>query len=213
MFVKTFATLFCCLLMLADACGSKSGSLPSAQTASAVPASAALKPESPGPVNPAATKPAPGACSLVEMSEVAAVQGARVQHAQPNSQETGDLAISQCYYTASSADGSKNLSVHLQVTRAARKGDAEAIKEFWESSFERKKGERGEEEGEKESAEPLRVSGIGDESFWMGNSKVGALYVLKGDNIVRVSVGGPEDAKSKIEKSKQLAAKALKRLG
>ena len=40
-----------------------------------------------------------------------------------------------------------------------------------------------------------------------------ALYALKKRAIVRVSVGGPDTEDVKIEKSKKLAHKALKRLG
>jgi len=46
----------------------------------------------------------------------------------------------------------------------------------------------------------------------MGSEKAGAVYVLTKNRMVRVSVGGPDDAKTKIEKSKTLAAKVLKRL-
>jgi hypothetical protein len=40
----------------------------------------------------------------------------------------------------------------------------------------------------------------------------GAIYVLKDNVFIRISVGGPESEESKIEKSKALAAKALSRL-
>lgn len=165
-----------------------------------------------------------GACGLIEASEVAAVQGARVRGLTPSDRPGGDFAASQCYYAVSSDDGLKNLSVHLEVTRG--KGGA-ALKEFWEGRFgreerrEREEGEKGEkkgegararDEGEEESAPPQRVEGIGEEAFWLGNPRAGALYVLKGDNMVRVSVGGADDMKTKIEKSKRLAAFALKRL-
>lgn len=39
----------------------------------------------------------------------------------------------------------------------------------------------------------------------------GALYVLKEDAILRISVGGASDIKTKLEKSKTLAQKALAR--
>ena len=67
------------------------------------------------------------------------------------------------------------------------------------------------EEDEKVSA-PQRVEGIGEAAFWTGNRVGGALYVLKRDSYIRVSVGGAEDQKTKIEKSKALARLALKRL-
>jgi hypothetical protein len=46
------------------------------------------------------------------------------------------------------------------------------------------------------------LGSFGDETFWMGNRVGGALYVLKGNSYVRVSIGGPADQASKIKGSK-----------
>jgi len=138
------------------------------------------------------------------------VQGAPVQSVLPNTQMNGPLAISQCYFTVNSADGSQNLSVHLEVIQADQKSP-NAVKEYWERSFgEKHKGEEGEQE--KEASAPLAVNGVGEEAFWVGNAKVGALYARQKNKMVRVSVGGAGDSKTKMEKSKQLAADALRRL-
>ena len=67
--------------------------------------------------------------------------------------------------------------------------------------------ERGEEN---EGARPQRVKGIGDEAYWSGNPVSAALYVLKKDTIIRLSIGGPEDPSVKIKKAKTLAQKVLK---
>ena len=167
------------------------------------------------------------ACALVLKSEIAAVQGAEVQQAQPTMQKNGHLDISQCYYTAVSADGKKNLSVYLQVIRLnPQSSERGALKEFWEESFRRaskeKRGEESEEEREARGGEeeeeainpPVRVSGIGDEAYWLGSSRGGALYVLKKKRVLRVTVGADSDggAKAQMEKSKTLAQKALARL-
>jgi hypothetical protein len=53
---------------------------------------------------------------------------------------------------------------------------------------------------------------VGEKAFWSGNRFGGALYVLKGDVFIRISVGGPDKEETKIEKSKRLAEKALGRL-
>ena len=58
-----------------------------------------------------------------------------------------------------------------------------------------------------------KIDGVGEQAFWNGNRFGGALYVLKNDVIVRVSVGGPDDQETNLEKSKALAEKALLRLG
>ena len=58
----------------------------------------------------------------------------------------------------------------------------------------------------------FRFDTFGDEAFWTGNPLVGALYVLKDDSYLRISIGGAEEASVKIQKTKALAQKALKRL-
>jgi len=40
----------------------------------------------------------------------------------------------------------------------------------------------------------------------------GALYILKDDTFIRISVGGPDKEETKIDKSKALAEKALRHL-
>ena len=162
---------------------------------------------------PSSTAPL-DACTLIETAEIASVQGLPVQQAQPTSQKHGDLEISQCYYTAISADGLKNLSVFVQVIqpdpKSARRN---ALREFWEEKFERERKEDGREEKEAGEAidPPMHVSGLGKEALWLGNSRGGALFVLKNNKLLRVSVGDA-DAKVQIEKSKTLARKALARL-
>jgi hypothetical protein len=56
------------------------------------------------------------------------------------------------------------------------------------------------------------VKGIGDEAFSVGNAKIGALYVLKSDKFIRISIGGSTDQADRIKKMKKLAQYALKRL-
>jgi hypothetical protein len=98
-------------------------------------------------------------------------------------------------------------SVVLTITRKADGGRDPA--ESWKEIFHREKPGKKEEGEEKE---PVKVDGIGDEAFWTGTRVGGALYVLKGNSYIRISVGGAGDQAAKIEKSKALAASALKRL-
>jgi hypothetical protein len=164
------------------------------------------------------------ACALIEKSEVAAVQGLDVQQVQPTAQKSGDLYVSQCYYTVVSADGSKNFSVYVQLIRPDPKGArTRARREFWAARFGREGRERRREAEERggareEEAEainaPVRVAGVGDEAFWLGSSRGGALYVLKRDkeSVLRVTAGGEGGARADVEKAKTLAKKALARL-
>jgi hypothetical protein len=227
MIIKISVALMFCLALLADGCESKSGGTAntapsnSQQTVAASSAnSSEVKNEGrPAPVtNPANSEAvastAADVCALIEKSEIEAVQGRPVQSAAPSQHTTGGLTFSQCYYTVMSADGSKNLSVHLQVIGSVAKSRGRnVVREFWEEKLKREKGrDEEEEEEEGEAGKPLPVSGLGDEAFWIGNNSMGAIYTLKNDKIVRISVGGPGDAKTRIEKSETLARKSLQRL-
>jgi hypothetical protein len=222
-----FATLGICLfgflILLGSACESKSSTRQepaprgASQTAAATTNPAQVKSEMKTvPVAGSSSGPASlDACTLIDKSEIASTQGVEVQQTQPTTQLRADLNISQCYYTAISPDGSSNLSVFLQVIqRNPQSARHNALREFWEEKIARARTEKRTDERDEEEAinPPLHVSGVGDEAFWLGNSRGGALFVLKKNRLVRVSVGDA-DAKVQIEKSKTLARKALARLG
>jgi hypothetical protein len=67
-------------------------------------------------------------------------------------------------------------------------------------------------EQEEESTRPRAIAGLGEEAYWVGGPIAGALYVLKGNTFLRISVGGIREEPVRIEKSKTLARAALKRL-
>src|SRR4029077_1341196 len=119
-----------------------------------------------------------------------------------------------------------NKSVSLAVTqRDPVSPSARDPKEFWQQTFGRYESEmrerKGDEDEKKKSLRdedeergrpPKKIEGVGDDAFWTANRMGGALYVLKNNVFIRISVGGPETEESKIERSKTLAAKALSRL-
>jgi hypothetical protein len=159
------------------------------------------------------------ACTLITSAEIQEVQGEAVKETKSNERAAGAFNISQCFYTLPTF----NKSISLEVTRNNNsKGDGP--KEFWKKRFhgaseaEREeeeeraegKGSEGKEEKEEEG-KPIPVDGVGDEAYWSGNRRAGALYVLKNDSFIRISIGGPEDETVKINKSKTLAQKALQR--
>lgn len=160
----------------------------------------------------------PDACSLTSPSEIASVQGVPVQGAQPAVHKQGDLVIAQCYYPAVSSDGRANLSVYLQVIRPdSNSARRDALRGFWKDQLDRdsraqKRIENAEEQALEKRLKPAEpISGLGDEAFWLAGRRGGALYVLKHDSILRVTVGDA-DVKAQMEKSKALAKKILKRL-
>ena len=131
------------------------------------------------------------ACHVLSQKDVAAVQGERFSDARLTSRATSTT----CFYQLPTF--AKSISLDLMPSGARK---------FWEESLEREHEESGEHE-----SEPLRIGGIGSEALWVGARGTGSLYVRKGDAMVRVSVGGPGTQEERIEKSKKLARRALKR--
>jgi hypothetical protein len=161
------------------------------------------------------------ACELITNDEVQAIQGSPIKDVKPSEQADGTFRIAQCFYTAETF----NKSVSLAVTQSdPASAGTRNPKEFWKETFGRYEGETKEEKGDEEKKESLRgeeeekgtppkkIDGIGDAAYWTANRMGGALYVLKNDVFIRVSVGGPDSEEVKINHCKALAGKALSRL-
>jgi hypothetical protein len=187
-----------------------------------------------------AAKPRIDACALLTSKEVKAVQGEELKEAKSAAQSAGGFAISQCFFTLPTFSNSISLMVaekgngpdatepeefwrerfhedmdqHDDKDRAREREKDRAREREKDKGSERvaqhdqKRGEAEEEEG----APPQKISGVGDEAYWVGNRIGGALYVLKGDAYLRISIGGPLDQTGKIRKSRVLAKNALARL-
>jgi hypothetical protein len=164
------------------------------------------------PVTPSTAQARIDACALLTSKEIQSVQGEAVKETKLSGQAQGGFHVSQCFFTLPTFTN----SVSLLVSQKGEGAGAHDPKEFWQSTFHEEKDrvrdkKRGEEE-EKESAPPKKVTGIGDEAFWIGSRVGGALYVLKGNVYVRISIGGPPDQAAKLRKSKTLAQKVIARL-
>lgn len=162
-------------------------------------------------------KPKVDACALLTSKEIESVQGEAVKETKLSGQATLGFNVSQCFFTLPTFTN----SVSLMVAQKAEGAGARDPKEFWRNTFhENKPGEKDREqerdkrkgEEEEESTPPQKVIGVGDEAYWTGSRVGGALYVLKGNSYVRISIGGPAEAAVRIKKSKALAEKALARL-
>jgi hypothetical protein len=229
---ESMGILFFCGVVSLAGCSSSTTSQPSSanqpsppgQTA-ATPAVATASP-APGetPPSPANAKPKVDACTLLTSDEIKEVQQESVKDAKSSDHATGDFLVTQCYYELPTASN----SISLTLTEGSGKTGARSVKDYWEETFgkdektgdrdkEKKKGaekakpERGGEE-EEESAPLEPVRGVGDEAFWSASRVGGALYVLKRDHYIRISVGGKDKIEIKLQKSKALAQKALRRL-
>lgn len=160
-------------------------------------------------------------CALLPREQVAGVQSTEITDTKSSETVDGVLLNSQCYYSA--RESSKSVSFTLTQSGSKNAGGDEVTQQ-WEQTFGRfkhgregaeagaKEGtEKGREENEKELA-PQKIEGLGDEAYWSGNRFGGALYVLRKQYILRISVGGPGDPPAKLARSKELAVKALSSL-
>ena len=224
---KLFVALLSTSIVLSVGCRSdEGGAAANAPKAQASPQpTAAVAVANAAPASNATNAPAVGsnpnadACKLLTSEEIQAVQGEGLKSAKGSDTSTDSFSVSQCFYETTSFTN----SVSLTLTRKSGDAKGESPREFWKKNFggekergrekeEREKKAGGRVEEEEEGLPPTRVKGVGDEAYWVGNDKVGALYVLRGDKFIRVSVGGPDKQEKKIEKTRALAQSALKRL-
>jgi hypothetical protein len=218
-------TLFGCALVISSACSSQltdqraptpSQVTTASPTPNATNQNVTSQNATPSPNASPATKGKLDACTLLTSDEIKSVQGEAVKETKLSERTTGDFVTTQCYYELPTS--SNSISLSLIASSSEKPG---GVKEYWETNFgkdERKK-DRDEEKkpqaqtgGEEESAPMAPVRGLGDEAFWSASRVGGALYVLKRDRYIRISVGGKSDAEAKLNKSKTLAQKALRRL-
>lgn len=163
-----------------------------------------------------ATKARLDACALLTSKDIESVQGEAVKETKLTGQTAGGISVSQCFFTLPTFTN----SVSLLVAQKGEGNTAKDPKEFWRDTFHEEKARERDEDRDREKKErdeeegtpPKKVAGVGDEAFWMGNRVGGALYVLKGNSYVRISIGGPAGQASKIKRSKALAQKAIARL-
>jgi hypothetical protein len=157
------------------------------------------------------------ACALLTSSEIQSIQGEPLKETKSSGRSAGGLGVSQCYFALPTSTN----SISLVVTQRGDGPGARDPKEFWKETFPQDKDseqardkdrDKGRGKEEEESAPPLKIPRIGDEAFWTGNAVGGALYVLKGNAFVRVSIGGSGDQRTKINRSKALARRVLKHL-
>jgi hypothetical protein len=159
------------------------------------------------------------ACGLITSQEIEAIQGSPIKETKSSARSDPGFRVSQCFYTATEFSKSVSLAV---MQRDPGRPTTRSPKDFWKERFGRFSGEEKErdkvkeeterKEEKEESVPPKKIDGIGDEAFWASNRFGGVLYILKGDAFISISLGGPDNEDTKIQKSKTLAQKALQRL-
>ena len=136
-----------------------------------------------------ASAPQHDACSLLTADDLQRVQGERPVEVKPS--ENG--AFQQCFYRLPTFAN----SINLGLTHNGRA--------LWQRI------EHGGRE-EEEKSNVREVGSLGDDALWSPLPMGATLYVLKGDTMLRISIGGKMDDAGRLEKSIALASAALKRL-
>ena len=143
----------------------------------------------------------PTACDLLSSRDVKAVQGQAFAEAKHTRSQFDGMIASQCFYRLPSfAD-----SISVEVIRSE---SGMSANDLWQKIT----GKRAEKMTAKGRDHSQTIPDLGDTAIWAGNKTAGALYVLKGDAILRISVGGGGTEQEKIEKSRTLAARALEKM-
>ena len=132
------------------------------------------------------------------------MQGEALVGTKPTQNAARGLAIHDCFFTLPTFTN----SISLSVTQNGPGPDTRDARQWWQETFASAMAK-----GSEKSPPPQKVDGIGDEAYWTGDARMGALYVLKGSRALRISVGGPAaDTAQKIDKARAIAEAALQRL-
>ena len=220
---KNKVVLVVAILVLVSSCQRRSTSPTVAATSQPIQPTTTKTDPQPAQTAAAIARPRVDACSLLTSSEITAIQNDNVKTTKLSGATDNGFDVSQCFFTLETFAN----SISLKVTQKRETNNARDPAEFWRTAFSQHEGNREDnrdrelaqkrasersDREEKESVPPLPVTGIGDDAYWMGDQVGGALYVLKGDSYLRISIGGVGDRNAKIKKTTALAQKVLDRL-
>jgi hypothetical protein len=195
--LESLSLLVCCAVVTFCGCSKRQTALasrtPEALTPTAKPTTMTIDP-----------------CSLLTSEEIESVQGQPVIDTHPSSQSARGLVVSQCFFELPTAVNSITVALFQNSDRVGGAG----VKEFWRATFHGSDesshagGEPdrlGRTEEHETKSPPEKMEELGDEAFWTANPMTNALYVLKGERFVRISVGGAGDIAAKRSKARTLA--------
>src|SRR5947209_16482098 len=118
---------------------------------------------------------AAAACALLSSVEIARVQGELPRSTKSSSGGSPSLATDSCFFTLPTF----TKSISLEVVRGS------GVRAFWKRSFH-------ESHGDEDAPRPQAERGIGDEAYWAGDPRLGGLFVLRKDAMLRLAIGGNE---------------------
>jgi len=174
------------------------------------------------PSSKAAQHEAVDACTLISPGAIQKTLGEPLQSTKPTTQTVGEVFFSQCFYALPTF--TKSISVAVTAPGPADVHH-DAARHLWEHWFHHAAAEKDEDSeheahgtarNESEEAEATAkaepVEGVGDEAFWV-RSFVGNLYVRKGDQFLRISIGGKQKPEERLAAAKALAGDAVRHMG
>ena len=156
------------------------------------------------------------ACALLSALVIQSVQGEPLKQAKGSQTQNSSMIVSQCFYTLPTFTNSISLTVNLPLPgNSSRTGP----RTLWQKWFHGEAGGKQHdpdidspqptrEEAEEKSTQPVPISGLGDEAFWVPRF-VSTLYVLKGETVLRISIGGKQSDATRLRKAQTLAKSAL----
>jgi len=161
------------------------------------------------------------ACTLLSNAEIEAVQGEPVKETKEVKgipRKGGLLLTSQCFFALPTFANS--ISVAFTVPGSSPLGARELWQEQFHSAAASEKeldpsegnGKSSPDQEQRKLLQPVAVSGLGEEAYWVRSRFGGALYVLKGDAFLRISIGGKQDDSLRLKKAQTLAKDALVRM-
>jgi hypothetical protein len=159
-------------------------------------------------------------CSIISTEMIAKVQGAHFVDSKPATHDDGHFKTATCYYKLEP----EYQSVSLEVISRSKSG-ARSPLELWTEKFHSgvapnaasvpESGKTvSEPEGSAEAEHrtpPEHVKGVGDDAFWVDTGRDGALYVLNGERIIRLSLGGRTRQQEKKVRATEIAKSAVLR--
>ena len=206
--MRSTLTVSITALLIIAATGCSKSDKPEVSTATPQPSASASQSTASSPASRETAGDGAFACTLLTKEETQAVQGEPFKDTKASQKSVAGLISSQCYFELPTTVN----SIVLTVTQRAEGAGARDPKQNWQELFHRDKAAEKKEEEKEGGQGPEKIDGLGDEAFWTGSRVGGALYVLKGNSFIRISIGGADDRPAKIQKSKALAQSVLKRL-
>lgn len=148
------------------------------------------------------------ACTLFSKEEILAVLGEEPTETKKLDQTDHGFHVSMCLFAMPTAAN----SITLRLVERAAGPDARDPRQAWNESFSREKLEGMEPGGEEGPLLLERIAGLGDDAYWRGQPKGGALYVLKGNAYIRISLTDTRNKEAALQKCSALAEMVLRRL-